>query len=88
MSVTRASKITITPAASLGAAVTDTDAAITALAARVGATVAAPAALTSAASVGAPTKVEFDKVVVDLAALRTTVAALRTSLINAGLIAS
>jgi len=41
-------------------------------------TSAAPAALTAAASVGVPTKVEFDKVVVDLAALRTPVAALVT----------
>jgi len=36
---------------------------------------AAPAALTSAAAVAAPTKVEFDKVVADLVALRASVAA-------------
>jgi hypothetical protein len=33
-------------------------------------------ALTSAASVGVPTKVEFDKVVADLATLRTSLNAL------------
>ena len=39
----------------------------------------APAALTSAAAAGdAPTKVEYDKVVADLAALRSTVASLVT----------
>jgi hypothetical protein len=87
MSATRASKITITTTG-FSASVKDVDDALQALAARVGVTVAEPAALTSAASVSAPTKTEFDKVVVDLAALRTTVAALRTSLIAAGLIAS
>lgn len=59
------------------------------------------AALTAAASVGVPTKVEFDKVVADAVAARTVVnqlvtdmvnsrtyeTALRTSLRNGGLIA-
>jgi hypothetical protein len=87
MSATRASKITITPTG-FAATVKDVDDALQALVARVGATVAAPAALTSAAAADAPTKVEFDKVVADLVALRTTVGALRTSLVNAGLIAA
>lgn len=46
------------------------------------------AALTSVASVGVPTKTEFDKTVADLAAARTTIQALLTSLRNSGLIAS
>jgi hypothetical protein len=60
-----------------------------------------PAAQTSAASVGVPTKVEFDKTVADITALRAQVvnlvtdvansrvfeAALRTSLRNGSLIA-
>jgi len=45
-------------------------------------------ALTAAASVGVPTKVEFDKVVVDLAALRTEHNALLAKLRTAGLLAS
>lgn len=66
-----------------------------------GQTSSAQAALTAAASVGVPTKVEFDKVVADAVAARTVVnqlvtdmansrafeAALRTSLHNGGLIA-
>ena len=49
------------------------------------AVVAAPAALTSAAAAGAtPTKAEFDKVVADLTALRTTVANLLTALKGSG----
>lgn len=50
-------------------------------------TVAAPAALTAAPSAAAPTKVEFDKVVADNVALRTTVANLITALKNAGIVA-
>lgn len=50
-------------------------------------TVAAPAALTATASVGVPTKVEFDKVVADNVALRTTLNNLITSLKNAGIVA-
>lgn len=45
------------------------------------------AALTAAASASAPTKIEFDKVVVDLAAARTTLNALLASLRTAGIIA-
>lgn len=45
------------------------------------------AALTSAASVAAPSKTEFDKVVVDLAALRTKVNALLAALRAAGIVA-
>lgn len=51
------------------------------------ATVAAPAAATAAASVGVPTKVEFDKVVADNVALRATVAALLVALKSAGIVA-
>lgn len=43
------------------------------------------AALTAAASASAPTKTEFDKVVVDLATLRTKVNALLAALRAAGL---
>jgi hypothetical protein len=50
------------------------------------ATVAAPAAQTSAASAGAPTKTEFDKTVVDITALRTTLNTLITNLKSAGLV--
>ena len=46
------------------------------------------AALTAAASVGVPTKAEFDKVVVDLAAARTKLNALLVALRAAGLLAS
>jgi hypothetical protein len=52
-----------------------------------GVAVADQAALTAAASVGVPTKVEFDKVVVDLAAARTTLNALLASLRTAGVLA-
>lgn len=53
------------------------------------ANVAAPAALTSAAAVGAnPTKAEFDKTVADLVALRTTLAAELAALKAAGVQAS
>lgn len=46
-----------------------------------GAAVAAPAALTSANAAGStPTQAEFNKVVADLVALRTTVAALQANL--------
>jgi hypothetical protein len=46
-------------------------------------------ALTSAAAAGGtPTKTEFDKVVADLATLRTAQNALLTKLRNAGLLAS
>jgi len=43
--------------------------------------------LTAAASVGVPTKAEFDKVVADLATLRTAHNALLASLRTAGIIA-
>jgi hypothetical protein len=47
------------------------------------------AAATAAAAAGAtPTKAEFDKVVVDLAAARTTINGLLAKLRTAGLIAS
>lgn len=50
-----------------------------------GATVAAPAALTSAAAAGStPTKAEFDALRADVVALRTTVASLRTALVGVG----
>ena len=45
-------------------------------------------ALTSAASVGVPTKAEFDKTVADLATLRTAHNALLAKLRTAGLLAS
>jgi hypothetical protein len=45
------------------------------------------AALTSAAAASAPTKTEFDKVVVDLAAARTVINGLLAKLRTAGLIA-
>lgn len=48
--------------------------------------VALPAALTSAVAAAAtPTKVEFDKVVADLAVLRATIVAMLTSLEGPGL---
>lgn len=53
-----------------------------------GAVVADAAALTSAASVGVPTKVEFDKVVADLVALRTAHQALLADLRTAGILAT
>lgn len=52
------------------------------------ATQAAVGALTSAASVGVPTKTEFDKVVVDLATLRTAHNALVAALKTAGIVAT
>jgi hypothetical protein len=45
-------------------------------------------ALTAAASVGVPTKTEFDKVVADLATIRTAHNALLAKLKAAGLMAS
>lgn len=52
-------------------------------------TVAAPSALTSAAATGgdAPTEAEYNALRTDVSNLRTTVAALLTSLKNAGLVA-
>lgn len=50
--------------------------------------VANQAALTAAASVGVPTKVEFDKVVADAVAARTTLNALLASLRAAGVLAT
>ena len=55
---------------------------------RQAATQADVGALTAAASVAAPTKAEFDKVVVDLATLRTAHNALLAKLKTAGVIAS
>lgn len=52
-----------------------------------GVAVADQAALTAAASVGVPTKVEFDKVVADAVAARTTLNALLASLRTAGVLA-
>jgi hypothetical protein len=46
------------------------------------------AALTSAAAASAPTKIEFDKVVADLATIRTAHNALLAKLRTAGLLAS
>ena len=45
-------------------------------------------ALTSAASVSSPTKTEFDKVVADLATLRTAQNALLAKMRTAGILAS
>lgn len=53
-----------------------------------GVAVADQAALTAAASVGVPTKVEFDKVVADAVAARAKLNALLASLRTAGLIAT
>ncbi|AZS08730.1 head fiber protein [Arthrobacter phage Litotes] len=50
-------------------------------------TVAAPAALTATPSAAAPTKAEFDKVVADNVNLRTTLAAVISSLKTAGIMA-
>lgn len=53
-----------------------------------GVVVADQAVLTAAASVGVPTKTEFDKVVADAVAARTTLNALLASLRTAGVIAT
>ncbi|QCG76957.1 hypothetical protein SEA_SCUTTLE_9 [Arthrobacter phage Scuttle] len=50
-------------------------------------TVSAPAALTAAPSVAAPTKAEFDKVVADNVALRSTLASVISGLKSAGIMA-
>jgi hypothetical protein len=47
--------------------------------------VATPPALTAAASVGVPTKVEFDKVVADAVVIRATQAEIVAALKTAGL---
>lgn len=49
--------------------------------------VAAPAALTSAVAVAAPTKAEYDALRADVVALRTTVANLLTAIQNTGFVA-
>lgn len=70
-----------------GLAPSDATAVLASLAeATAGVAVADAAAQTSVASVGVPTKVEFDKTVADITALRTTLNALLASLRTPGVL--